>query len=628
MRDLARPLPDGAHIAILTDKSGEQALAADPPRRRARARDGGDGALPGREDLDRPADRGRLLLRLRVPRRRRASPRRTSRRSKSACARTSRPPSRSCARTCRSAQARERFARRASGLQGRADRRPRARPPSLHREPLQTVSLYTNGPFTDLCRGPHAPSTKTDRRVQAAVGRRRLLARATRPARCSRASTAPRSSPRPSSSEHLERLEQARARDHRKLGRELGLFTFSELSPGAAFWMPRRHDACATRWWRSRAQMGAERGYTEVKTPQIYDAELWQHLRALGQVPRATCSSLEVEGREMGVKPMNCPGHCAPVRDRRATPTATCRCATSSRACCTATSPPACCTGCCACATSPRTTRTSSAPRSRSQDEVTGCLEMAFDDLRAVRLRGAPRALDAPRAARSATDEMWDRAEAQLTRALDELGLALRAQPRRRRLLRAEDRHAHDRLARALLAARHGPARLLDARALRADLHRRRQRRAPPGDDPPRAVRLLRALHRDHARALRRRAAAVARARAGDRAARLRPLQRLRAPTVQRRARARTARASSSTTAASRWGARSATRSCARSPTCSSSASASSASGTVSVREHARRATPAACRSERVHRRGSPASYTRPALKPAQILTAPRVASA
>ena len=57
-------------------------------------------------------------------------------------------------------------------------------------------------------------------------------------ARCSRASTARRSSPRRSSQEHLERIEQAKARDHRKLGRELGLFTFSELSPGAPFWQP------------------------------------------------------------------------------------------------------------------------------------------------------------------------------------------------------------------------------------------------------------------------------------------------------------------------------------------------------------------------------------------------------
>ena len=75
--------------------------------------------------------------------------------------------------------------------------------------------------------------------------------------------------------EHLERIEQAKARDHRKLGRELGLFTFSEVSPGAAFWMPGRHGVFNALVALSR-RMGAERGYSEVKTPQIYDAELWK----------------------------------------------------------------------------------------------------------------------------------------------------------------------------------------------------------------------------------------------------------------------------------------------------------------------------------------------------------------
>ena len=103
------------------------------------------------------------------------------------------------------------------------------------------------------------------------------------------------------------------------------------------------------------------------------------------------------------------------------------------------------------------------------------------------------------------------------------------------------------------LAARHGAARLLDARALRARVHRRRQRRAPAGDDPPRAARLLRALHRDPDRALRRRVPALAGARAGDRAADRRPPRRLRRRRSRRAARRRAARASS-TTAPSRSG--------------------------------------------------------------------------
>src|SRR5205807_7888376 len=91
------------------------------------------------------------------------------------------------------------------------------------RHPLQTVSLYTNGPFTDLCRGPHAPSTKSIKafKLQSVAGaywrgdaHNKMLTRVYGTAFFSRKDL----------DEFLERLEQARARDHRKLGRELGLF--------------------------------------------------------------------------------------------------------------------------------------------------------------------------------------------------------------------------------------------------------------------------------------------------------------------------------------------------------------------------------------------------------------------
>ena len=75
--------------------------------------------------------------------------------------------------------------------------------------------------------------------------------------------------------EHLERLEQARARDHRKLGKELELFMFSELSPGSPFWLPNGMAIWneLTKLWRD--ENGA-RGYREVKTPILYDAELFK----------------------------------------------------------------------------------------------------------------------------------------------------------------------------------------------------------------------------------------------------------------------------------------------------------------------------------------------------------------
>jgi threonyl-tRNA synthetase len=174
-------------------------------------------------------------------------------------------------------------------------------------EGVETVSLYTNGPFTDLCRGPHAPSTKTVKafKLQSVAGAywrgdssRTMLTRIYGTAFFSKEDLA----------EHLERLEEARARDHRKLGRELGLFQFSERAPGAAFWLPR-----GTTLWNTlrnvSGEMSRERGYTEVKTPQIFDAELWR-ISGHWDKYRENMFVTEAEDRQFAVKPMNCPGHC------------------------------------------------------------------------------------------------------------------------------------------------------------------------------------------------------------------------------------------------------------------------------------------------------------------------------
>ena len=113
------------------------------------------------------------------------------------------------------------------------------------------------------------------------------------------------------------------------------------------------------------------------------------------------------------------------------------------------------------------------------------------------------------------TDEEWDFAEEELRKVLATKGLEYVESDGRGLVLRAEDRPAHGRLARAQLAARHRPARPADAEALRARLPGRRQRRAHAGDDPPRAPRLARALRRRLSRAHGRRAAALPRAGAG-----------------------------------------------------------------------------------------------------------------
>ncbi|MGI8427742.1 MAG: threonine--tRNA ligase [Solirubrobacteraceae bacterium] len=172
---------------------------------------------------------------------------------------------------------------------------------------IETVSLYTNGPFTDLCRGPHAPSTKRIKafKLQSVAGAY-WRGNASNPMLTRVYGTAFFS--RQELEQHLERLEQARANDHRRLGPQLGLFTFSHVSPGSAFWLPG-----GTRVFNSLValsrEMGEQRGYAEVKTPQLYDSSLWQTSGHWDKY-RGNMFVTEFEDRAMAIKPMNCPGHC------------------------------------------------------------------------------------------------------------------------------------------------------------------------------------------------------------------------------------------------------------------------------------------------------------------------------
>ena len=193
--------------------------------------------------------------------------------------------------------------RRGAGLQGRADRGPGEDRPD---QAVETVSLYTNGPFTDLCRGPHGPGTKRIKAfkltsVAGAYWRgdadRQMLTRVYGTAWASKEQL----------EEHLKRLEEARARDHRKLGRELDLFMLSDLSPGSPFWLPKGTHIWneLTTLWRTS---NVNRGYEEVRTPILYDVELWKQ-SGHWHVYRDHMYFTDVEGKPMGLKPMNCPAH-------------------------------------------------------------------------------------------------------------------------------------------------------------------------------------------------------------------------------------------------------------------------------------------------------------------------------
>jgi threonyl-tRNA synthetase len=290
--------------------------------------------------------------------------------------------------------------------------------------PLETVSLYTNGPFTDLCRGPHAPTTKTVGafKLQSVAGaywrgdsKRTMLTRIYGTAFHTKAQL----------EEYLERLEQATQRDHRKLGRELGLFHFSDVSPGAAFWTGAGTSIYNALVSVSR-EMGSERGYTEVKTPLIYDSELWKTSGHWGKY-KENMFTVQVEEREMGVKPMNCPGHAhlfASARHSyRELPVRYSEPGLLHR-----NEPSGVLHGLLRVRHFAQDDAHIFCSEDQVQQEVAGCLEFAFATYRLfdfdVRLELSTRPQE-----RVGTDEMWDRAEQALTSALDAQGLAYELNP-------------------------------------------------------------------------------------------------------------------------------------------------------------------------------------------------------
>ncbi|MEI7625826.1 MAG: threonine--tRNA ligase [Actinomycetota bacterium] len=283
---------------------------------------------------------------------------------------------------------------------------------------VSSVSLYTNGPFTDLCRGPHAPGTKRIKafKLQSVAGAywrgdasRTMLTRIYGTAFLTKEELA----------EHLERLEQARARDHRKLGKELDLFFFSELSPGSPFWQP----AGMAIWnelqllWR---QENAARGYLEVKTPILYDVELWKQSGHWDKY-RENMYFTDVEDRPMGLKPMNCPAHIqifnADRRSYRDLPVRYSEAGLVHRH-----EPSGVLHGLLRVRHITQDDAHIFSTEEQVEDEVVGCLEFGFFLYELFGFK--PRLeLSTRPAERVGSDEMWDRAEAALEGALRRQGL-------------------------------------------------------------------------------------------------------------------------------------------------------------------------------------------------------------
>jgi threonyl-tRNA synthetase len=170
----------------------------------------------------------------------------------------------------------------------------------------EDVSLYREGRFEDLCRGPHVPSTGKLKhfklmKVAGAYWRgdhkNEMLQRIYGTAWATKEDL----------QQHLTMLEEAEKRDHRKLGRELDLFHVDDHAPGLVFWHPKG-------WaiWQAveqyMRQVYRDNGYQEVKAPQLLDKGLWEKTGHWDKY-RDNMFTTESEKRDYALKPMNCPGH-------------------------------------------------------------------------------------------------------------------------------------------------------------------------------------------------------------------------------------------------------------------------------------------------------------------------------
>ncbi len=169
-----------------------------------------------------------------------------------------------------------------------------------------TASTYTDGDFTDLCEGPHVPSTARVKaikltKVTGAYWKgdqaNRMLTRLYGTAWASQKAL----------DEYVRRIEESKKRDHRKLGQELGLFMFHEYSPGAPFLLPKGAIVYNLLQQFVREEY-RKRGYDEVVTPQLYNSRLWQTSGHWDHY-RENMFTLKIDEEDYALKPMNCPSH-------------------------------------------------------------------------------------------------------------------------------------------------------------------------------------------------------------------------------------------------------------------------------------------------------------------------------
>ncbi len=177
-----------------------------------------------------------------------------------------------------------------------------------------TASIYTDGDFTDLCEGPHVPSSARVRAIKLTKitgaywkgdDKNKMLTRIYGTAWASQKAL----------DDYIHRLEEAKKRDHRKIGQELELFMFHEYTPGAVFFLPKGAViynellAFVRREYRRR-------GYQEVNTPLLYNKKLWETSGHWDHY-RENMFLLQMDDEDASLKPMNCPSHLLMFQHRR-----------------------------------------------------------------------------------------------------------------------------------------------------------------------------------------------------------------------------------------------------------------------------------------------------------------------
>ena len=278
----------------------------------------------------------------------------------------------------------------------------------LARQGETQVSLYRQRDFVDLCRGPHL--TDAGR-----IGPVKLLSVAGAYWRGSEENpqlTRIYATAFPTSKEleeHLERLEQARARDHRRVGRDLELFHFDEAGPGFPFFLPNGMVIVNAIKEAVREEL-RRMDYAEIQTPRSSPTSSGGAAATTTTIA-STCTSRSIDGQGFAVEAHELPGARAWSTAAAGTAIASCRCGTPSSATSTATSCPGSCTACSGCAPSRRTTPTSSARLDQVQDEVPAVLDLTDRFYSASASTHVGHQL-ATRPEKAGGDgEMWDAAE-------------------------------------------------------------------------------------------------------------------------------------------------------------------------------------------------------------------------